>query len=1073
MYNFYLKNCPGPAFQGLGRKLLLIMKITTLILITVILHVGAATLAQKVTLNVKNAPLVDIFNQISAQTDYDFAFTTDALKGAKPVTINVKNEELGDVLTKILQGQDLEFTIDNKSVVIKPKETALPDNIKNKIRAELAQVSVSGRVTDSLGTPLIGATIANKTANKSTTTDDKGEFSIGAQPGDQIAVTYIGYSPYTFKVTSNTPFQTIIMRAFSSKLDEVVVSNGYQTLPLERATGSFAQVDNELFNRSVSTNVLDRIVDVTPGLQKLPSFGGTSFSQSSIMIRGISTINANAYPLIVIDGFPYDEGNEISNTGTVDILNNLNPNDVESVTVLKDAAAASIWGVRAGNGVIVITTKKGKFNQKAKVQFSSNVTVQAKPDLNYIPTISPADAVAFDQYLFNTNYWQGNINNGANTHNFSYDVPPVVELLNAVRNGSMSATAANAQIAAYQNHNVNDDISKYLLQNSVNQQYALNLSGGSDKYNYYASVGYDNDLPNQVGNKYNRLTVKYDNTFRPLPNLELNGYIYSTQSETTSNAPNTNSTTTPPYTMLADAQGNHLPIYNGLRLPYVDTAKTPGLLDWHYRPLDELNNADNTSKQIDTRLGVGLKYTILPGLNAEVKYQYDKLLTLGYNYYNQQTFYTRNLINLYAQPGGVYPVPLGDIIKQSTSELDSWNARGQLNYTHSWKNNQLVALAGMEGRQVTSDGNYTGEYGYNPNTGSSVTAINYTTLYPLNPAQTASSIIPNIAGVAYNTLNRYLSYFGNGAYTYQDKYTLTASARLDESNFFGVNANDRYVPLWSAGALWDISKEGFYRVSWLPYLKLRATYGYNGNTNNSATSLTTIAYQQTSTNAIITNVPYAQLASPPNPDLQWEKTNVINFGIDFSTKDQRIGGSLEYYIKKGIDLIEPIPTVSTVGFLSFTGNAANLSGNGVDIALNTRNLIGRFAWNTSFFFSYNVNKVTAYSQPLANSTAANNYLGGGAIVIDRPLFPIYSYKWAGLNPANGDPQVYVSNVVSTYANAYSNATGADLQYNGPSIPPYFGSVRNTFGYQGISLSFNVTYKFGYYFRKNSVNYYNL
>ena len=858
---------------------------------------------------------------------------------------------------------------------------------------------------------------------------------------------------------------------------EVVYSSGYQTIPKDRATGSFVQIDNSLFNRSISANVLDRIYDVTNGLAYIPSnVQGGQINKSTMQIRGISTINANAYPLIVVDGFPYGES-----TNYTDVVNNINPNDVESITVLKDAAAASIWGVRAGNGVVVITTKSGKFNQKSKIQFNTNLAIQQKPDLDYIHTISSFDEIAFEKTAFTNGYYD-NYDQNALNQVYTDPVPPVAELLLKVRHGTITQVEANDQIKSYQQHSIRNDINKCLIRNSLNQQYALNISGGNDKFNYFGSIGYDNDKNILIKSQYNRVALRFDNVYKPIKNLEVASFIAFTQSVNYSSninystlLPSGNSVISP-YTSLIDNKGNPLPTYNGLRTGYVDTANYPALLDWNFRPVDELNNSKNVSRQNNVRIGIDLKYHLFPSITAEIKYQYNKLITFGNIYYNVQSYYTRNLINQYKyrdENGQIqYPIPIGDINYNSTSDLSSWNVRYQLNFNHEWGNinqHRVSIIAGAETMETTSDGYGNGEFGYNTNAGTYTTNIDYNTFFNLNPGPNAGyAQVVNPSFILGNTLNRYISYFSNGAYTFKNRYTFSASGRVDESNFFGVSANKRIVPLWSSGFSWDISNENFYQNKLLPSLKFRATYGVSGNTNNGASSYTTIQYQGS---APYSNAPYATVQNPPNPELRWEKISMLNLGLDFGIKNKTITGSLEYYQKKGFDLIGPITIDPTTGVTQYVGNKASIDGKGIDIVLNCKNLDGRLKWFTTILFSYNTDKVTYYSQPTLDATSLTQ--SGNAIVIGKPLSSLYSYNWAGLNPTTGEPQGFVDGKRSDYNTVISNAKSSDLIYSGPSTPRIFGSIRNMFVYNNLSISFNITYKFKYFFRRSSINYTNL
>jgi len=265
----------------------------------------------------------------------------------------------------------------------------------------------------------------------------------------------------------------------------------------------------------------------------------------------------------------------------------------------------------------------------------------------------------------------------------------------------------------------------------------------------------------------------------------------------------------------------------------------------------------------------------------------------------------------------------------------------------------------------------------------------------------AQERVPGLASVPDNdllsgTLNRYISYFAKLGYTYKDRYSFSASGRVDESNFFGVKANQRWVPLWSAGLGWALSNEAFYSIDWLPYLKIRATYGYNGNTNNNATAFATIQYMSPGGSSLVA-APYARVISPPNPALRWEKIRIATIGADFENREKSLGGSLEYYHKTGLDLISQVSVDPTTGFSSYTGNNASTSGRGVDLVLNSRAGGGDFKWENNFLLSYNTDRVDSYQK---KGTVFDYISGAKAPFVGKPLFSVYSYRWGGLDPAN-------------------------------------------------------------------------
>ncbi len=913
-------------------------------------------------------------------------------------------------------------------------------------------------------TALAGATVQVAGA-ESYATDVKGIARILQTPPLRLTIRYVGFVSRSLTVIHSTSdtLQVFLQPEFSA-LKEVVVSTGYQTLPRERATGSFETVDHQLYNRARGTDVLTRLEGVTTGtlfdrrIQQDPL--------SALTIHGIGTLYANTSPLVVVDNFPYDGD-----------INNLNPNDVAGVTLLKDAAAASIWGVQAGNGVIVITTKKGAYNQPLHVSLSSNVTFSNKPDLYYLPQMSSSAFIDVEEMLFKQGFYGDVLSN-----NYSFPtISPVVNLLNQAQQGQISQASADQQIDALRSHDMRQDYEKYLYREGVNQQYALSLDGGGPAANYYFSTGYDHNQYSPVNSGYERVTLKSNNTFRPLKRLEVQAglqYTYSKASAENSLSPYGYGEIIPagesalyPYAQLADSKGKPLPIARDYNPNFIDTAGNGKLLDWRYRPLQEAQLADNHTEGMDALANFGVRYNFDNHLTAAVKFQYERSGGTNKQYYSPDSYYTRNLINSYTQLSGdqvITPIPYGGILDLLENHYVSYDYRGQLDYNNAWGKSVLSAIAGFEVRQDNAWYEQGRTYGYNPGdlTFAYTDQVNY---YPSYDGIYGDQVIPGATAFG-STLNRNVSYYMNAGYTYDRRYVLSISARKDESNLFGVNTNQKGVPLWSSGLAWNVSDEAFYHWAALPRLKLRLTYGYSGNVYNQLSAYTTISYVP---NNFYTQLPYANILNPPNADLRWEKTGTVNLGLDFALAGGRLSGTADFYIKNSHDLISPVPVDFTTGFSYLTINAAGVRGTGADVTLESKNLTGQVSWNTALLFSYNRSIVTQYYEnPTFGSSYVNTTIGINPTE-GKDVEGLYSYRWAGLNPQNGNPRGDVNGQVSEDYESILNGSLRSLHYDGPQMPVYFGALRNTFTYRHFSLSANIQYKFDYYFRKASINYTNL
>lgn len=907
--------------------------------------------------------------------------------------------------------------------------------------------------------PISGVTVQTLNHKIIATTDSSGIFGINIPFNqNQIIVSHIGYLSRKLEFPKSNDKVLILLEPDISLLKEVLISTGYTTLPKERATGSFAFLNNSLLNRRVGTDILSRLEDVTSGLLFDKRFAGGP----TISIRGQSTIQSNAAPLIVVDNFPYE--------GDISMIN---PNDIENITILKDASASSIWGARAGNGVIVITTKKGKFDQPVTIEFNSNVTIGSIPNLNYNKQfLKSSDFIDVEKALFKQNYYANQETDPAHP-----PLSPVIQLLIAERDKQITSSQAEAQMNLYKQGDVRKDFYKYIYQKSLNQQYALSIRGGAARINYFLSGGLDNNKDNLVRNGLNRTTFNSQTTYFPTKSLEISAnivYSQNTQAENNGGADQINSgggRGLYPYAKLADQNGNPLPVLKDYSASFINQSNSNGMLDWSYRPLQELKNADYTNKLENIRIHTAAKYSFNDFLNFETRYQFETQNNTVNNFQNLQTYYVRDLINQYTFTDDLgnlqFPIPKGGILDYSGSKLIANSVRTQLNFNKNWKENTVSLLAGFEVRQARLRGAGNRIYGYDNDLLTSV-PVNYIADYNLNPTGLSAKIPFNVS--LADQLERNVSYYFNGAYSYKQKYTISASARKDESNLFGVNSNQKGVPLWSAGLSWLASAEGFYPFStWLPYFKIRTTFGYSGNVNKSLTAYATASYAVNS----LTGLPQAQIETPPNPDLRWERIRMYNLGVDFESKNRLISGSIDFYQKKGLDLIGSSPLDPTAGYnvggnTNFTGNNAEMIANGIDLQLSLNKKIASINWNAQVLLSYNKDRVTMFKY---DSPISYYFSSVASPMVGKPRYSIFSFKDAGLDPESGDPRMFLKGQISKdYGQITSTATISDLVYNGPAQPTYFGSFRNSFTFHDFTVGFNISCKFGYYFRRPSINY---
>lgn len=1022
------------------------------------MQLSAKGYSQGITLSLKDASLKQLFKSVEQQTDFRFVYSREAMEQSKPVSIDVKNESLENVLRLSFSKQPLTYLVEEKLIIIKID--------KKKTETSILLIDVKGRIVNENGEGVV-ATISGKGTTNAVSSDIEGYFTLkDVDANSVIVISGINIVTRELQLNGRSELGILIIHTKIIEGSEVkLLSTGYQFIPKERATGSFEQPDKTLFNSRVSTDVLSKLEGITSGvLFNTP--GITGANDAEIVIRGRSTIFANSQPLIIVDNFPYESD-----------IRNINPNDVESITILKDAAASSIWGVRAGNGVIVITTKQGKINEPLRISVNGNITIRKKPNLFYDPGfLNTPDFIDVEKNLFDQGFYDGSISTGYEA------LTPVAEILRQQRDGLINQTDASAKIDALKNNDIRRGLSKYFYRNAINQQYSVNISGGGKNNNYYYSFGYDKDLTNQVKNDYERFTVNTLNTIFPVKNLSFSAginYIYSKSASdnTLSSLLTAFKSSIYPYAAVADESGIALPVETQYSQSFLESSVAKGFLDWKFYPLTELRKGmySGQERDNDIRIFGNLSYKILKGLSIEFKYQYQKSTSNNQNLARAESYYTRNLVNMYSgtdADGNVisYNINPGSILSASISSIETNNARGQLTYNNAWGRNNVSAIIGAEVKESNGTGSGNFYYGYDESTGV-FQNINTTSAFVLNPYGYTATI-PIAAQSLSGTTDRFRSYFENAAYTYNRKYTVSVSGRIDASNYFGVRTNQKKVPLWSAGGKWDIDKESFYHVGWLPYLRLRVTYGYSGNLDKSVTAVTTFKYFDFP--SYLTNLNYAGISNLGNPELRWEKMGVFNAGIDFESKNKILQGTIEYYYKSGRDLIGDAIVDPTTGVEQIRGNFSRMKGKGIDIRLTSMNVNKIFKWTTTVILNWNTDQVTKYDGRIvpSNLIASDKSLYPEA---GKPLFGIYSYKWAGLDPLTGDPQGYDAQkqVSKDYPALVNPDSFDDIVYSGPARPQIFGGVINHLSYRGFTLSIGLSYKLRYYFRSSSVNYYGL
>lgn len=1087
MYKIYTKKLFVPFWYA--PKIMLIMRLTTVLLIATILQVSAAGFAQKIYLSRTNAPLKTIIKELRGQSGYDFLYTDDLLAKAKPVNIKAVNMDFQDVLKHIFKNQPLTYSVNSKTIVISEKENTFMDKIINYFRA----IDVTGKVVDEKGAPMVGATVKVKGNPKTTTTDQNGSFVLtDVEENAVLEITYVGFK--TVSINAATSLGIIRMEMAEAGLQEVeIVNTGYQTIQQTKMTGSVTTIGAEEISKRNSTNILQNLEGVVPGLVQ---------TRLRTTIRGLSSIaNDMRGILYVVDGLPI-EGN----------IQQINPYDIESVSALKDAAAAAIYGARASNGVIVITTKKAKEVGRTVLEASSNITVTEKPDYSYRQWMTPSQQVDYEG-----NYYRWFFNGGgqggpvyADPANFfennyiktSAFVTPVGYGFYQLKRGQINQAQLDARLSDLK---TNDFLKQYrdnAIQTGLTQQYNLALRTNNGKsqnslvvnYTIFNNGGNNNttggvETGNSLAliNAYTKsLNLFYKGSYSVGKWLELDygvnsviGKIRTHNSEFANNPANV-----PAYLKLLNEDGSRNSYYTNRFNGYnpINAVNSSALASFRFNHLDELERDYNENSTINTRYYLNLNIKPIQGLTINPMFQVEDGRNTSRTYSDPSSYTMRIIQNAYTINTGtaanpVYSnlLPAGGKLGTYQNKSTNYTARAQANYTKDFGKHSVIALAGSEFRQTTLFAGLRGILlGYDDQYQTQATnQVNFGNLYNM---ATGTLWDPGYALRQYHfqqissneilpreTQRRFASGYANVTYTYASKYSVFGSARKDYANVYGSDEKYRGRPLWSAGGAWVASSEEFLKpVNFINYLKMRGSYGLTGNTKD-----VTAYLAATTVLNPVTQVPGANILNPPNPQLRWEKTATINLGIDFNLLSNRLRGTFDWYRRSGTDLFALKRLDPSEGFTEMTINNADMINKGVELSLaydwSKASRSGDFAWSSNITGSINNNKITSVDELTGNP---NVLAQGNSFKVGYPVASIFAFRFAGLNNL-GQAQFYNAVGQPSIANFGPNDANA-IAYMGSEDPRYNLSFNNDFSFKGFTLSVFAIYQGGNYFRARQV-----
>jgi TonB-linked SusC/RagA family outer membrane protein len=1063
----------GPNGSRFSAKILLVMKLTAFFLFIALVGVNAKGISQSVTLSGRNIPLEKTFATIRTQTGYLIFCDRNLLKDAQTVTVSAADMPLKQFLDIIFRNQSLQYLIQQQTIFVSKK--SLPT-----ILEELRPVPLQGHVTDGQGSPLEGATIKVKGSGRSVITDAKGYFTITVNVGDVIVVTFVGFKTQELSISNSTDLNIMLLPA-PIAMDEVTVnvSTGYQTISTERATGSYGVVTAKELKEVPSNNLMERLEGKVPGVR-------FDIRNNSIQIRSVNTFTSNTAPLIVIDGFPMIATGDAQRLTSVPlstmangaVLSTFNPDDIEQITFLKDAVATSVWGARGANGVIVIQTKHGKKGAPL-ISISSTVSISKPASLSKLNWMSSAQYADLETEMVNKGFYTDPKASPYYNPLYTTNSSDVVEWLFKVQRGTATQAEADAAIARISARSNYSQIEKYLLQTAVTQQHNLSVSGGGENNTYYISGNFNKDVPIYRSNKSRNviLTANFTNDLFNRRVKLRTGFNYQYTASTINlsalDALTNSSTSLRPYDMLVDADGNHIQRNINFRPEVADSFVKMGYLPFTYNAIDELNYSNTKTASNQIRLNMGVNTKITNWMDLDLSGTYQRNINNSYtindvNSYTGRIFMNTGTTISTTTGKPVYNIPYGGTYLLSDGSAYDYSLRGQLNFSHNLAPDHYISgLFGTEIRETYNKSYGSTRYGYDPDANSFGT-VNPTTPYMTMFGYTTTLGNP-LTGISEQR-NRYLSYYGNAAYVYKNRYNLSGSARFDDYTLLGLSRSKRAKPFWSAGFKWNAQQEQFMQgISWLNSLDVRLTYGTGGAVPLGGYNTAVISLNATDPN---TQLPIAAITNPANQQLGWETTRTLNEGVDLRTFNNRLMINADVYQKKSSGILAILPFNPTYGWSSLSYNTGKMKSSGFEFGI-TGKLLDKKDWTVTSTFNFSYNKTKVTDNRYNTATAASLVQGGFTALNNYPVGATFVYRSAGLDPATGQTQIYDrdKNIIKNTTNLTSAFDINDLKYVGVKIAPYQGGFFNTFRYKNFDLGVQMTYYLGHVFLKPAITNY--
>ena len=1010
--------------------------------------------------SVKSGTIESIFRQIKKQSGYEFFYNTAVLDVKENVSLATPNGTLEDILSQVL-GNKYSYSIRDNYILISGKKHVLPDEVK--------KIVIKGLVTDRKGESLPGVSVLLKGTTVGVATDVKGEFMLTIPAQDTIVLrfTFIGMKTKDVVYRAQEKPIVVVLEESATEVEEVIVT-GYQEIKKERMTGSVEVVTSKDIVNKGYTSVEDVLKGQMAGVAVM-NLSGRPGAQARIRIRGINSLTGDTNPIWIVDGMPLTGnvpevsmgGTEFEETVLTSGIGNIPPDDIESITVLKDAAATAIYGSRAANGVIVVTTKRGTVG-RSYINVQVSYGLSEAPD-NRLKMMNTKEKIAFERGIYED--FPG-LNVGGR----------VYQLLKKVDNGLLTKVEAETEIERLSKINTNwfDKIFRV----AHTQNYSISLSGGNETTQYYGSLSYLSQEGVMPNNKYESMgaSMKLTHDFNKFlrVHFDVRSSLRNDRSSASPVNPLDYATYANTYERLYDEEGN----YDYDRSSFSELSSIRDGYRYDFNILKDLNDNTTKSRYVSNQVSLKLEFKIMEGL---------MLSSMG-TFSNSNNHSMRELVpGSYASKraswlAGIYTE--GEItddmnngmVQESTSRSQQWTIRNQLEFARGFSGGDHYVNAYL-GQEVSSSKGY-GFTSMIPEWSDVYGVASYPDLTGVTLKSSFTDLLAKL-GSHSETQDRSASFFMTGSYSYKDRYVIQGSARLDGVDIIGTD--NRFSPLWNVSGKWNVHNESFMtRFGFINQLAFRVSYGFVGSIDRNALPFSVL---RKVSNYSYNGEKIMDRYDPSNPSIKWQRQENRNIGFDASLLNNRINLVVNYYDNDTRNLLDDKKIAASTGRLSVAANVASVNNRGREISLRTLNVrTTDFSWVTSVNFTKNKDKVTeTYYQDLSEVSASTNstfesiynlYIQG------RPVKAFYGYKYAGVDPYTGNSLAYVDgfdddgNRLGTltpegkYVYNMDNDLTTQLAnssrgYLGRSDPPITGGFTTQFNYKRFSLFAQFTYMTGH------------